>query len=476
MTSAPSTWATPATLRSGRCTPAPSSTWPRPSTRQAGPTGAAPALLADVELPLVTVLAQMEQLGIAVDTERLEELESGFGEGVRTAAQEAYDVIGKEINLGSPKQLQVVLFDELEHAEDQAHEDRLHHRRRRTAVAAREDRAPVPAAPAAPPRRHPAASDRGGPAQDGAARRSDPHHLQPAHRRHRAALQHRPEPAEHPRAHRGGAPHPRGVRGRRGLRVADDGRLQPDRDADHGPPLGGRRPDRVVPLGHGLPLRDRVAGLRRGAVRGHRRDARQDQGDELRPGLRAVGLRALPAAQDRAGRGPRDDGRVLRDLRGRARLPRWCRRRGAPFGLHRDHHRPPPLPAGPDQRQPPAARDGRADGAERPDPGLGRRHHQGRHAQGRHRDPRRGPGLTDAAAGPRRARARGGAGGARGAGGAGTPRDGRRGRPHRVAGRLGRHRHTAGTKPLTDPWSSRRGPPPRPRPRPPGRPRAAATS
>ena len=71
------------------------------------------ALLADVELPLVTVLAQMEQLGIAVDTDRLEELESGFGEGVRTAAQEAYDVIGKEINLGSPKQLQVVLFDEL---------------------------------------------------------------------------------------------------------------------------------------------------------------------------------------------------------------------------------------------------------------------------------------------------------------------------------------------------------------------------
>ncbi|WP_206063085.1 DNA polymerase I [Nocardioides sp. HDW12B] len=71
------------------------------------------ALLADVELPLVTVLARMEQLGIAVDTDRLEELESGFGEGVRTAAQEAYDVIGKEINLGSPKQLQVVLFDEL---------------------------------------------------------------------------------------------------------------------------------------------------------------------------------------------------------------------------------------------------------------------------------------------------------------------------------------------------------------------------
>jgi DNA polymerase-1 len=32
---------------------------------------------------------------------------------VKQAAQDAYSVIGKEINLGSPKQLQVVLFDEL---------------------------------------------------------------------------------------------------------------------------------------------------------------------------------------------------------------------------------------------------------------------------------------------------------------------------------------------------------------------------
>ena len=54
-------------------------------------------------------------------------------------------------------------------------------------------------------------------------------------------------------------------------------------------------------------------------------------------------------------------------------------------GLHRDHPRPPPLPARPHQRQPPAPRDGRADGAERTHPGLGRRHHQGRDAQRRPR-------------------------------------------------------------------------------------------
>ncbi len=71
------------------------------------------ALLADVELPLVDLLAVMEQTGVAVDVDHLEALESHFGAEVTQAADEAYAVIGKEINLGSPKQLQVVLFDEL---------------------------------------------------------------------------------------------------------------------------------------------------------------------------------------------------------------------------------------------------------------------------------------------------------------------------------------------------------------------------
>jgi DNA polymerase I len=70
-------------------------------------------LLADVELPLVEVLAELERIGVAVDVEQLEALESHFATEVKTAADEAFEVIGKEINLGSPKQLQVVLFDEL---------------------------------------------------------------------------------------------------------------------------------------------------------------------------------------------------------------------------------------------------------------------------------------------------------------------------------------------------------------------------
>jgi DNA polymerase-1 len=72
------------------------------------------ALLANVELPLVGTLARMEQTGIAVDIDYFEGLESEFGDQVKAAADDAYEVIGKEINLGSPKQLQVVLFDELD--------------------------------------------------------------------------------------------------------------------------------------------------------------------------------------------------------------------------------------------------------------------------------------------------------------------------------------------------------------------------
>ncbi|MEZ5113154.1 MAG: DNA polymerase [Nocardioidaceae bacterium] len=55
----------------------------------------------------------MERIGIAVDLDFLERLESEFADAVRSAAQDAYSVIGREVNLGSPKQLQVVLFDEL---------------------------------------------------------------------------------------------------------------------------------------------------------------------------------------------------------------------------------------------------------------------------------------------------------------------------------------------------------------------------
>jgi DNA polymerase I len=72
------------------------------------------ALLDGMELPVQRALAEMESAGIAVDLTLLSELQSEFADLIRDAAESAYGVIGKQINLGSPKQLQVVLFDELE--------------------------------------------------------------------------------------------------------------------------------------------------------------------------------------------------------------------------------------------------------------------------------------------------------------------------------------------------------------------------
>ncbi|WP_240615768.1 DNA polymerase I [Nakamurella deserti] len=71
-------------------------------------------LMRKLELPLTVVLGAVERTGIAVDTDGLQALQSDFAAEAATAAQAAYDAIGHEVNLGSPKQLQVVLFDELQ--------------------------------------------------------------------------------------------------------------------------------------------------------------------------------------------------------------------------------------------------------------------------------------------------------------------------------------------------------------------------
>ncbi|MEU8085147.1 DNA polymerase I [Micromonospora sp. NPDC049101] len=70
-------------------------------------------LMAGVELPLMRVLAAMESTGIAADTHYLSELEAHFAAEVKAAAQGAYEAVGREFNLGSPKQLQEILFTEL---------------------------------------------------------------------------------------------------------------------------------------------------------------------------------------------------------------------------------------------------------------------------------------------------------------------------------------------------------------------------
>ncbi len=71
-------------------------------------------LLKELEMPLSLVLAHMEMAGIAIDTAKLDELYDGFTAGINQATDQAYEAIGHEVNLSSPKQLQVVLFEELD--------------------------------------------------------------------------------------------------------------------------------------------------------------------------------------------------------------------------------------------------------------------------------------------------------------------------------------------------------------------------
>lgn len=73
----------------------------------------AEALLTTLELPVARVLAQMELSGIAISTERLNEQLADLAKVIDNAQEQAFAAIGHEVNLGSPKQLQTVLFEEL---------------------------------------------------------------------------------------------------------------------------------------------------------------------------------------------------------------------------------------------------------------------------------------------------------------------------------------------------------------------------
>jgi DNA polymerase I len=71
------------------------------------------SLFADVEMPLVPVLARMEAIGIALDTSVLREMSVGLNEQVDYLEAQAYQAVGHDFNLGSPPQLSQVLFEEL---------------------------------------------------------------------------------------------------------------------------------------------------------------------------------------------------------------------------------------------------------------------------------------------------------------------------------------------------------------------------
>mgnify|MGYP001812887185 FL=1 len=68
----------------------------------------------DIELPLVTVLSDMEQAGVAIDTDMLARQSGELASRILEIEQEAHREAGQPFNLGSPKQIQEILFDKLQ--------------------------------------------------------------------------------------------------------------------------------------------------------------------------------------------------------------------------------------------------------------------------------------------------------------------------------------------------------------------------
>src|SRR5437764_431728 len=83
--------------------------WQREEIRGRGLTD----LMEQVELPLVRVLRQMELVGLKLDTERLASISTRVKEEADALEREIFDLCGEEFTLGSPKQLEEMLFGRL---------------------------------------------------------------------------------------------------------------------------------------------------------------------------------------------------------------------------------------------------------------------------------------------------------------------------------------------------------------------------
>jgi DNA polymerase I len=71
------------------------------------------ALLNDIELPLIHVLANMEWEGIKIDVKQFEALQRELTISLKKLESEIHELAGEPFNINSPKQLQVVLYDKI---------------------------------------------------------------------------------------------------------------------------------------------------------------------------------------------------------------------------------------------------------------------------------------------------------------------------------------------------------------------------
>ena len=68
----------------------------------------------DLEVPLIPVLSRMELTGVLVDADELARQSQAIGKAMLEIEEQAFDAAGQSFNLGSPKQLQEILFDKLD--------------------------------------------------------------------------------------------------------------------------------------------------------------------------------------------------------------------------------------------------------------------------------------------------------------------------------------------------------------------------
>lgn len=86
----------------------------KPALEQELTDGGLASLFGEVEMPLVPVLARMELAGIPLDLETLAAMRDEFAAQLAGLEARIYELVGHEFNIGSPKQLEQILFTELE--------------------------------------------------------------------------------------------------------------------------------------------------------------------------------------------------------------------------------------------------------------------------------------------------------------------------------------------------------------------------
>ena len=255
----------------------------------------------EIDLPLVPVLARMEQAGVKIDRRALAEMSSRLEREVDAKAHDIYEHAGVEFNINSPKQLGDVALQQAESA--QAGE-----------VRQRAKRYPPPSMCSKDwPRTHEVPrlvleyrqlSKLKSTYVDALPALLNPRQRPPAHdfrsdrNRHRPPLVGQSEPAEHSHSHRTGPRNSRRLHRRTRSCVARGG-LFADRTAPAGALLERPAAGRSLPPRRRHSHPHRLAGLRCAAADGHPRSPPPGQGRQLRHRLRTLRLRTLAESRHR---------------------------------------------------------------------------------------------------------------------------------------------------------------------------------